>query len=318
MKILDSTFQLRSYQIELIQKVYAHWSNGKKKILLQLPTGGGKTCIFGAIAKEFARRNEKVLVLAHREELILQAANKVGAIADCPIGIVKAGYKLNLDAPLQVASVQTLVNRLPLLEDVGLVVIDEAHHATANTYRKILEAYPDAYQLGVTATPIRLDGTGFEDLFDELVTGVSVNQLIDDGYLSKFKLFAAPNPMTTNGIKNISGDFCTSELAKANDVVNLSGNLLRSYQTYALGKQCVVFAINVSHSRAIADRYNQAGIPAIHLDGKTPALQRQEALNRFKEREIKILTNCALFDEGLDIPALEAVQIAKPTQSLSR
>ena len=155
MKILDSTFQLRPYQIESIQKVYAHWSNGKRRILLQLPTGGGKTCIFGAIASEFARRNEKVLIVAHREELILQAADKVGAIANCPIGIIKSGYKINLNAAIQVASVQTLVNRLSLLEDVGLVVIDEAHHTTASTYRKILEAYPDAYQLGVSATPIR-------------------------------------------------------------------------------------------------------------------------------------------------------------------
>ena len=195
MNLTHTTFQLRYYQIELIQKVYAHWSKNKKKILLQLLTGGGKTILFGAIAREFALRNEKVLVLAHREELILQAANKIGAIANCAIGIIKAGYQLDLDAPIQVASVQTLVNRLSLLEAVGLVVIDEAHHSTASTYKKILEAYPDAYQLGVTATPIRLDGSGFDDLFDELVTNISVSQLIDDGYLSKFKLYADPSPM---------------------------------------------------------------------------------------------------------------------------
>ena len=175
MKTLNTAFQLRPYQIELIEKVYAYWSHGRKKILLQLPTGGGKTILFGAIAREFALRNEKVLVLAHREELILQAADKVEEIANCPIGIIKAGYQLNLDAPIQIASVQTLVNRLSLLEDVGLIVIDEAHHSTACTYKKILEAYPHAYQLGVTATPIRLDGSGFNDLFDELVTGVSIS-----------------------------------------------------------------------------------------------------------------------------------------------
>ena len=283
-----------------------------------MPTGGGKTVIFAAIANEFVTREERVLVLAHREELITQAGKKLEAVTGSPVGIIKAGYKPNPLFPVQVASVQSMVKRLNWFEDFGLVVIDEAHHATAKTYRKILEAYPNAYQLGVTATPIRTDKTGFKDLFDTLVTGPTVRELTDWGHLSRFKLFADPNPMTTKGVKTRQGDYSASDLAEANPVIELSGNLINSYRQYANGKRCVVFSVNVEHSQAIAARYNQAGITAAHLDGTTPSEERRETLEQFRQGRLKIISNCQLFDEGLDIPALEAIQIAKPTKSLSR
>jgi superfamily II DNA or RNA helicase len=310
--------QLRDYQQSLATEVFRAWGENNKRVMLQLPTGGGKTILFGALASEFIARGETVLVLAHREELVVQAADKVGRICSTDPGIIKAGYQPDYTRPLQVASVQSLVNRLSLLETVGLAIADEAHHSTADTYRKILEAYPDAYQLGVTATPIRLDGTGFRDLFDVLLTGPTVGELISKGYLSPFRLYADPNPMTTSGVKTISGDYSTSGLAAANDAIELSGNLINSYCQYAFGKRCVVFAVNVEHSIAIASRYNAAGIRAYHLDGTTPEGERREVLERFRRGEIQVLSNCQLFDEGLDIPALEVVQVAKPTKSLTR
>ena len=286
--------------------------------MAQLPTGGGKTIVFSAIASEFIKRGENVLILAHREELITQAADKLEVITGSPVGIIKAGYKPNPLFPVQVASVQSMVNRLNHFENFDLIIIDECHHATAKTYRDILGAFPNAYQLGVTATPIRTDKTGFDDLFDALVTGPTVAELIKLGHLSSFRLFADANPMTTKGCRTVAGDYSANAIAKANDVIELSGNLVNSYREYANGKQCVVFAVNVEHSTAIAERYNQVGIPAHHLDGKTPAEERRVTLERFKQGEIKVISNCQLFDEGLDIPALEAVQIAKPTKSLSR
>jgi superfamily II DNA or RNA helicase len=124
--------------------------------------------------------------------------------------------------------------------------------------------------------------------------------------------------MTTKGVKSTGGDFSSSQLAAANDSIELSGNLINSYRQYADGMRCVVFAINRQHSKDIAQAYNQAGIPAAHLDGESPADERAETLAQFKTGEIKVLSNVALFDEGVDIPALEAVQIARPTKSLSR
>ncbi len=315
--VSNVSFSLRDYQLDLVRKIYVSWKQ-QRRVLAQLPTGGGKTVIFGKITQDFIDRDKKVLILAHREELILQAAQKLSAITDCPVGIIKSGYKPNYQAPIQVASVQSMVNRLDELHKVDLIVIDESHHATANTYQIVLNAFDNAYQLGVTATPIRLDGSGFEDVFDCLVSGITVSELIDQGYLSKFKLFADPQPMTTKGVKKTNGDYNVGDIAQANNIVELAGNLISSYKQYGNGKSCVVFAINVTHSKAIAYRYNQAGISATHLDGTTPYEERKSTLAKFAAGEIKVLCNCALFDEGLDIPALELVQIARPTQSLSR
>jgi superfamily II DNA or RNA helicase len=196
------------------------------------------------------------------------------------------------------------------------VVVDEAHHSPAKTYQTILEAYPDAYQLGVTATPIRTDGAGFRDLFDSLVCGPTVSDLIAAGHLSRFRLFGA-RPMETKGVKTVAGDYSASGLEKANNVAKLSGDLVEAYKVHCPDRRCLVFAISVAYSQAIAARYSAAGIPAIHLDGETPSQERKEALARFAEGEIKVISNCSLFGEGLDIPALEAVQIARPTKSLS-
>jgi superfamily II DNA or RNA helicase len=311
-------YVLRDYQINLIQNIYKQWKEGKTKVIAQLPTGAGKTICFAAIAREFACRGEKVIVLAHREELVLQAADKLGKVTGQEVGIIKAKYQPNYSLSVQIASVQSLVRRASVIEKVGLIIIDEAHHSTANTYRKILERYPEAYQLGVTATPIRLDGVGFKDLFDELVCGVTIKELIKQKYLSRFRLYADPNPMSTKGVRMAQGDYSVRGLEKVNNIIELSGNLIKSYLQYAQGKRCIVFAISVEHSKMITAKYNEAGIPAYHLDGNTAYKERREAIEKFRKGEFLILSNCQLFDEGLDIPGLEAVQIAKPTKSLTR
>ncbi|MEL4896694.1 DEAD/DEAH box helicase [Crocosphaera sp. Alani8] len=311
-------YPLRDYQVQLIQEIYQHWKNGQTKVLAQLPTGAGKTICFAAIASEFACRGEKVIILAHREELVLQAADKLRTVTGQQVGIIKAKYKPNYSLIVQVASVLSLVRRQSVIDKVGLIIIDEAHHSTAKTYRQIIERYPDAYQLGVTATPIRLDGVGFRDLFDELVCGLTIKELIQQKYLSRFRLYADPNPMSTKGVRMAQGDFSVKGLEKANNLIQLSGQLIESYRKQAPGLRCLVFAINVNHSQLIAERYNQAGIPARHLDGTTPTPLRQDILEQFRRGDILVLTNCQLFDEGLDIPALEAVQVAKPTKSLTK
>ena len=311
-------YPLRDYQVQLIQDIYQHWKNGQTKVLAQLPTGAGKTICFAAIASEFACRGEKVIILAHREELVLQAADKLRTVTNTEVGIIKAKYKPNYSLTVQVASVLSLVRRQSVIDKVGLIIIDEAHHSTAKTYRQIIERYPSAYQLGVTATPIRLDGVGFRDLFDELVCGLSIQELIQQKFLSRFRLYADPKPMTTQGVRMAQGDFSVKGLEKANNLIQLSGQLIESYLRQARGKRCLVFAINIKHSMMIADRYNQAGIPAKHLDGTTPDASRRDILEQFRRGDILVLTNCQLFDEGLDIPALEAVQVAKPTKSLTK
>ncbi|NEQ29831.1 MAG: DEAD/DEAH box helicase [Leptolyngbya sp. SIO4C5] len=306
---------LRDYQERLLKAILEQWAHHRRG-LAQLPTGGGKTLLAAAIALEFAKRGERILFLAHRKELVFQAAEKIARTTGASTGLILAGYPLEPDAQIQIASLQSLPTRLSSFESFGAVLIDEAHHTPAASYRKVLDAFPDSYVLGLTATPSRLDGTGFSDLFDFLVCGPTVAELIEQSYLSRFKLFASSNPMSTEGVRTRQGDYSAGDVARENNIVQLAGDLVSAYQQRCPASRCLVFAINVSHSKAIAAQYRAAGIAAQHLDGRTPASDREAILRRFAIGEVKVLTNCSLFDEGLDIPAIEAVQIAKPTKSL--
>lgn len=201
--------------------------------------------------------------------------------------------------------------------DRGSYVVHNCHHATADSYRKILDGYPDAYILGVTATPCRTDGSGFDDLFDSLVSVIGVKDLIAQGSLCKYKLFADPNPIKTKGIRTTAGDYNQKELAQSVNTSILSANLVQTYRDRCPDKRCVVFAINVEHSMAIAERYKQAGIPAEHLDGDTETRDRKAILERFRTGETLVVSNVGILTEGFNLPSIEAVQIARPTKSLS-
>jgi superfamily II DNA or RNA helicase len=307
---------LRPYQQALISSVYGQWQF-HRSVCAQLPTGGGKTVIFSAIGADAVAQGDRVLVLAHREELINQAAAKLQAIIGIAPGIIKARIEPHYDRLIQVASVQTLANRLGSIAPPQLIITDEAHHATAATYQAIYAAFPNARHLGLTATPIRTDGQGLDDIFDALVAGPSTGQLIEQGHLSQYKLFADANPMSLKGVRNHGGDYSASQLEKANPILELSGNLVKSYQRHAAGKRCITFAPTVNYSKAIAARYMAAGIPAMHLDGTTDPDTRRAALEMFRRGEVLVLSNVGLFAEGTDVPALDAVQIARPTKSLA-
>lgn len=304
---------LRPYQSKLITDIHERWQAGARRVLAQLPTGGGKTHIFSEIIRA---RPGRSLVLAHREELITQAAAKLTEATGERVGIVKAGFPFEPSHRLQVASVQTLVNRLQKVGSFDLVVTDEAHHATAPTYQRILNRYSSAYQLGVSATPIRADGTGFDDTYDALVCGPSVSELINQGHLCKYRLIADKQQMTTRGVKTTAGDYNAKQLAAANDAVELAGSIVGSYRERAMGKRAIVFAINCEHSRAITSAYNQAGIAAAHLDGDSTPDERKAALSAFAAGDLQVLSNVGLFTEGFDLPSIEVVQIARPTKSL--
>lgn len=313
------SYQLRPYQSDLLDRIDKAWFSGNRSILCQLPTGGGKTIVFSTVIHEASQNGSKCLVLAHREELIKQAADKIEAVTNEPVGIIKAGYPTNYGRDIQVASVQSLTRRLDKCPQFDLIVVDESHHCTTGTtYMRILDRFPNARILGVTATPIRLDGKGFRGIFDELICGVTVSQLIEMGSLSPYKYIATERSMSVEGVGKRQGDYKTEEVAKANPVTGLAGDVVKSYRDYLQGKQAVVFCINVEHSIAIAAHFRAAGIIAHHLDGNTPSDERSSVMNQFRDRQIQVLTNCALFDEGLDIPSLDGVILARPTQSLSR
>jgi superfamily II DNA or RNA helicase len=312
------SYELRDYQSDLLNRIHRSWSEGNRSILCQLPTGGGKTILFATVVHEAIQNGLKCLILAHREELIKQAADKLEIITNDPVGIIKAGYPTNYDRDIQVASVQSLTRRLGKCPEFDLIVVDEAHHSTANSYRTILDRFPNARVLGVTATPIRLDGKGFRGIFDELICGVTVSELIASGSLSPYKYFATETSMSVEGVGKRQGDFKAEDVAMANPVAGLAGDVVKSYRDYLEGKQAVIFCVNVEHSIAIAAHFNAAGIIAHHLDGNSSPGERADVMQKFRDKYIQVLTNCALFDEGLDIPGLDGVILARPTASLSR
>jgi superfamily II DNA or RNA helicase len=309
-------YSLRPYQQQVIDRVWQLWSSRvAQKVLLQLPTGAGKTVVFAAIAQRFIERGAPVLVLAHREELLLQAKEKLESVTGGCVGLIKAGYREDRDALIQVASVASLLNRQ--LPPASLVIVDEAHHSTALTYTQLFEQFPDAAILGVTATPVRSDGRGFREIYDRLVVGPSVAWLIEQGYLSPYRLFAAPKTVDTTGVGKMGGDYNPRQLVKAVNTSLVMGDLIDAWTRYAHQKKTVVFAVNVEHSMAIAAAYRAHGIAAEHLDGSVKDADRKATLDRFRSGETLVLTNCGLFSEGFDVPSIEAVQCIRPTQSLA-
>jgi superfamily II DNA or RNA helicase len=228
-------------------------------------------------------------------------------------GVIMANDpRRNPNAPVQIASIQTLVRRE--FPPADLVIIDEAHHAKAATYERVVEHYPNTFLLGLTATPRRLDQLGLGDIFSALVCGPSIAWLVENGYLAKPRVFAGPEP-DLRGIRIIAGDFDRHALAERCDKKQLVGDLVANYTRLSSGRQAIAYAVNIAHALAIAARFNEAGIPAVELDGTTPAFQRADLLARFRDKEIRVLSNCGLFTEGLDVPSVQAILIARPTQS---
>ncbi|MDP5338096.1 MAG: DEAD/DEAH box helicase [Nodularia sp. (in: cyanobacteria)] len=305
-------FSLRDYQKDLVSKTFAAWDSGIRKVLLQLSTGGGKTIIFAFVASQFTEKGEGVLVVAHREELILQADEKLVAVTKVQPGIIKARYKPT-DSLIQVASIQTLSSRKNY-PPAKLIIIDEAHHSSANSYRKLLDAYPDALILGVTATPRREDGYGFRDIFDHLICSITTKELIALGYLTDYKLIAGfkysqhkvpkKRDFTKKELEEVASDYKPSEV-------------LKQWKSFCGGKKTVIFAVNVKHSQQIAAVFCADGITCEHLDGETPNNERKAILDRFRSGQTQVISNCAILTEGFDCPNSGAAVIARPTSSVT-
>jgi superfamily II DNA or RNA helicase len=309
--------ELRDYQKKFIHDIETAFLS-HQRIMAVLPTGGGKTIVFAYLAAQAVEQGKRVLVLAHREELITQAWEKLFILTPYAIGQIKAKVKPDFDCPIQIASVQTIVNRLDFCGEFDLIIVDEAHHSPAPSYQKVIDRYPVAQILGVTATPARLDGKGFKDYFDILVKGPSTADLIRQGYLSRYQMFVPPwGQIETRGLKaDKLGDYSDEELRRINNISELLDGMVKTYREFARGKKGIVFAFSIAFSKEIANRYTREGIPARHLDGTTPKEERQEIIEKFRRGEIGVLSNYGLFSEGFDVPDIDFVQVARPTESV--
>lgn len=324
LKKLD--FEYRDYQVDCINQIFQAWSEGESALLLQLPTASGKTWIFVSIAVSLLSQQQPVIIVAHQKELIEQAVAKLKQLTDLPVGIIKAGVKPNPDANIQVASVQSLIRRK--FPPASLLIIDEAHHSHSKSYAKVVDYYrhKGAYIVGVTATPCRTDGKGFRSLaggvpgFDKLITGPTVEELTQQGYLAPFKLYAARNIVDAQSskIKISGGDYERLELTALVESKLVIGEVIDTWLSLARGKRTVIFAVSTNHSKDIAVEFCRRGISAAHVDAKTPAKERERIFADFAAGDILVITQYSILTEGVDLVGIEVIQNLRPTNSIVR
>lgn len=318
--------KLRRYQEELLADIEAQIRAGKRRILVVLPTGGGKTVVFAQYLRWQVERRLKAMVLAHRRELIKQTSKKLRDVAVAH-SIIMAGHPYNELAAVQVASVQTLSargirNETMEMPECDVVIIDEAHHCPAQSYKEIIEQYPKAIILGFTATPIRGDGRGLGGIFEAMVRGPSVQELIDgeiiDGrlvrYLVPTKVYA-PFVPDLKGVKTSCGDYVLSQLEEKMDQPKLVGDIVEHWFRYGENRPTVAFASGVGHSRHIIEAFQGQGVPAGHVDGRMPKDERDATLAQLAAGELKVVSNFGVLTEGWDMPEAGCCVVARPTKN---
>lgn len=318
---IPANIQLRDYQQKLVRDALDALTR-HRAVMVQGVTGCGKTVCFLEIFRRCLNKGYGAMMVAHRQELIFQCRDKLYNGYGVIPGIIMSGYKPMYHLPIQVASVQTLVRR-EKPKNIKLIICDEAHHCTARSYRNILEAYPDAKVLGFTATPIRTSGEGFDDIFGELVQGPGVKWFEENGYLCPAQVFI--NPIDHHQLASVgitAGDYNEGQLSKFMSTPQRIRDVVQNYKLRAFGKRNCVFGVDIAHSKQLAAAFNQdpdlsgAGIKAVHVDGTTETGLRQRMFSDFAKGTVKVLCNVGIATEGVDIPAIECVQAARPTKAL--
>lgn len=305
----------RAYQTRAENDLRAGVRAGQHRQLLVSPTGSGKTVMLKNLIRGAVAKGTPTLMIAHRQELIGQTSEKLDADG-IGHGIIMAHHpRVRPDELVQVASVQTLSRRMDRLPPARLLIIDEAHHARAATYAKLVAHYGTAPVIGATATPWRTDGKGLKELFDRVVVAATVRELIGQGYLVPFDGFGFENP-SLEDVGTVGGDYNELELAERMNTAKLVGGIVERWLEHSPGRRTVAFSVNVAHSRAIVDAFRAAGVAAEHLDGTTPDDQRKAILSRLKSGETLLVSNCAVLTEGWDCPETETAILARPTKSL--
>ena len=293
-----------------------------RSVMAQMPTGTGKTYLLTAVIDSFVSNNpmEKVWIVAHRRELVSQIDETVRKFHS-----YYASNTSSLLSSVKAMSIQWLMRHYDEIEEEpGMIVIDEAHHALAKTYKEMWERFPKAKFLGLTATPCRLNGKGFTDLFDVLVQSWSVPEFINKGRLATYDFVSIKSDGVTQRLidslqkRGADGDYQNKEMDMLLNKKPSIERLYRSLEEFGKNRKGIVYAINISHAQKITKLYQEHGVKAIAIDSKTPATERQQDIEAFKKGDIQVLVNVDIFSEGFDCPDVEFVQLARPTLSLAK
>ena len=310
---------LRPYQAQAVAEIRGAYMAGHRRVLFVLSTGGGKTIIFTHIAEQAAIKGNRICILVHRQELVDQASRSLHAIG-CNHGIIASGYRQDLSHTVQVASVQTLARRLHTLppDFFQLLIVDEAHHAVAGIWAKVLAAMPRAHVLGVTATPERLDGRGLGDQFGTLIEGPDAGWLTEQGFLVPARIYAPPG-LDLSGIKRFDTkkghDEAEQRLRQGQAMGDAVSHYRRTIAEHHNGT-AIAFCVSVAHADAVAEAFRAQGIAAAMLDGSMDRGHRRRLINDLGAGVLKVLTSCDIVSEGTDIPSVTGAILLRPTDSL--
>ncbi|MBN1907430.1 MAG: DEAD/DEAH box helicase [Deltaproteobacteria bacterium] len=325
--INESRFSLRDYQKECLEAIYEGYRRGIRRALVSLPTGSGKTVIFSEFPRYF-RMKKQMIVLAHRAELLDQAKDKI--IRSNPglkVEVEQADRIASPESDVIIASVPTLgrtdSKRLAALDPdrFFLIIVDEAHHSTAGTYKRILEYlgvfHPETRKLlvGFTATPKRGDGVGLNEVYQEIVYSKPLPDMINDGYLSPVAGYRVETDIDLTRVKTRMGDFVTSQLSSAVNIEARNNIITEVYSLYLKGKKTLCFCVDVAHALSVAGAFRSEGISAEAITGDMDMQRRGDILKGFSEGNIDVLANCMVLTEGYDEPSVEGIMLARPTKS---
>ena len=320
-------FQLRDYQRECLAAIRSRYLEGVRRQLICLPTGTGKTVIFSQFP-DFFRMKNRMLVLAHREELLDQARHKLLQVnPGLRVDVEQANRTAASDSQVVAASVATLgrtgSKRLSQLvpDQFHLIVVDEAHHAAADSYRRVLEHFGVFHAetrklvVGFTATPKRGDGQGLDQVFQEITFARELPEMIESGYLSPVAAWRVETDVDLSGVRSRMGDFVTGQLSQAVNIQERNRLVVKIYQERLQGRKTLCFCVDVAHAEELAAEFRSAGIAAGCVTGELGSEERSGILGAFRSGQIQVLTNCMVLTEGYDEPSVEGIILARPTKS---
>ena len=317
-KSSQSTMALRQYQLNAVKAVHKEWNSGNKNTLVVMPTGTGKTIVFSQIVKDQVAKGEKVLILAHREELLKQAADKLKASSGMESALEKAANtSIGSGLDVVVGSVQTLRQKSRLekfsKDYFGTIIIDEAHHSAADSYKNILEYFNQAKVLGVTATPDRADMKSLSDVFDSLAFEYKLPEAINDGYLCKIRTKTIPLKVDISKVHTLAGDFNPNELGQALDLYleAIADSIVKECK----GRKTVIFTPLVRISQRLNELLKDRGVNTVEVNGSSK--DREEILKDFESGKYDAMTNAMLLTEGWDCPSVDCIICLRPTKSRS-
>jgi superfamily II DNA or RNA helicase len=305
---------LRPYQYALIHQAREAFASSRT-VLLQAPTGSGKTVIAAHIARAAFSLGKRVWILVHRRELVDQVCAALRT-EGCPYWVSSAGWRSTPDETrggVMVGSIPTIARRDGGNKCPDMVIWDEAHHIVARSWASIFQAYPSARHLGLTATPIRIDGSGLGGFFEHLIVGPPIQALIDASALAPYRMYC-PSQAQMGSVHLRGGEYVTSEAEAA--VSHIIGDVVSHYQKFSAGKQALIFCVSLAHSREIVNAFVAHGILARHVDGDTDPVVRKLCVDDFRAGRIRVLSNVSLFGEGVDLPGVETLIMLRPTMSL--